>query len=297
MEERDAKELLAKYNAGLCNDEEKALLESWYLQHQHRDPADLPEEERMADMDTVRASLLHEIGEERGRIRPFWRWTSAAAILMLTSSVCYYLLTKEKDTGPQTAQNNAHDIAPATNKAVLKTGHGKNYILSAQQNVQLVAGINKVSDEALTYSSATKNGLVVYDTLINPRGGRPIMVRLSDGSKVWLNAATTFIYPELFVGQQRQVELADGEMIFEVVHNEKQPFSVKAGKQLVEDLGTTFNISAYKDDDEAQTTLIEGSIRLTANAKTLTLKPGQAASVTDSDTELLKDVNVDGVIA
>jgi ferric-dicitrate binding protein FerR (iron transport regulator) len=86
-------------------------------------------------------------------------------------------------------------------------------------------------------------------------------VTLPDGSNVWLNHSSTLKYPAIFRGEFRTVELS-GEGYFEVVHNEKIPFIVKAGEVQVVAIGTTFNILAYPEEERVETSLINGCIEL-----------------------------------
>jgi transmembrane sensor len=86
-------------------------------------------------------------------------------------------------------------------------------------------------------------------------------VTLPDSSYVWLNHKSSLRYPAMFSGGFRTVELT-GEGYFEVTHNPKVPFIVKAGEIQVKALGTTFNVMAYPDEEKIETSLIEGTIEL-----------------------------------
>jgi transmembrane sensor len=105
-----------------------------------------------------------------------------------------------------------------------------------------------------------KQNEIVFNTLIVPYGKHSEIV-LADGSKVWLNSGSKLIFPSNFIGDKRKVYL-EGEAIFEVTHNKKRPFVVKSDKQNIEVLGTVFNVSNYKDDDNIYTVLKSGSIQL-----------------------------------
>jgi len=104
------------------------------------------------------------------------------------------------------------------------------------------------------------------------------IVELADGTKIWLNSGSQLTYREDRIGKQRLAELT-GEAFFEVSHNEKLPFLVKAGKITIRDLGTTFNIKAYSRDNLIETSLVEGKAEiLNRNGITLTaLHPGESA--------------------
>ena len=122
---------------------------------------------------------------------------------------------------------------------------------------------------------------------------------LPDGTRVWLNAGSTLSYPENFWPESRLVQLT-GQGYFEVTKDPKKPFIVKADQGYsVEVLGTTFDVSAYKDDDMIETTLVEGSVKLninTGNGKEVTqiLKPGEQAAFSKSSCKLsISTVNTD----
>jgi len=285
-ESNKAKVLLERYIAGLCTEEEKAWLETWYLQNQP-DGADLYTSERLADMRTVRQLLQKEITNRP--IRKLWpRIAAAASVILAISAGGYFLL--HKPANQQIAQNQKQDLLPGGNKAIL-IANGKKIILTGAKNGQLAAFnqtiISKAQDGQVVYhandSKLSSPGVAVYDTLTIPRGGTYQLI-LSDGSKVWLNAATTLRYPEKFTGKERKVELISGEAYFAVVHNEKMPFRVIAGNETVEDVGTEFNINAYPDEPSLKTTLVAGSVRLSKGAQTVLLIQGQQAHIKNGDT-------------
>ncbi|SNZ01000.1 FecR family protein [Flagellimonas pacifica] len=146
---------------------------------------------------------------------------------------------------------------------------------------------NKVKIGALKEvdQATIKNNEIVYNTLIVPFGRRS-QIELSDGSKVWLNSGSKLVYPVIFKGKNREVYL-EGEGIFDVVHNKKQPFIVKAENHEIEVLGTTFNVSNYPDDDYISTTLKSGSVQINykgnsflGRTKTMQISPGTQAVYT-----------------
>jgi ferric-dicitrate binding protein FerR (iron transport regulator) len=115
----------------------------------------------------------------------------------------------------------------------------------------------------------------VINTLETPKGGQ-YQLTLSDGTKVWLNAASSLRFASAFTGHERMVELT-GEAYFEVTHNPAQPFKVKVGGLVLEDLGTAFNVNSYADEGSVTTTLLEGSVKVTSGVESKTLRPGQQA--------------------
>jgi ferric-dicitrate binding protein FerR (iron transport regulator) len=214
-----------------------------------------------------------------------WRLAVAAAILFVLLGSTAWLLsnhTAQRKASLQANLQEAHDVkAPASNNAVITLSNGKKIILDSagkgslalQGNVNLV----KLSDGRLAYTGSTSNkNEVVYNTLTNPRGSKVISLTLSDGSKLWLNAASSIKYPIAFVGKARTVEMT-GEAYFEISKDPSKPFTVSANCLTVEVLGTHFNINAYEDEGSLKTTLVEGSVRLKMNGKAAMLLPGQQA--------------------
>src|SRR5690606_13352531 len=174
------------------------------------------------------------------------------------------------------------DILPGGNRATLTLADGRTINLSeAQTGIVVGDGITYLDGTGVLDNSASSVSTIM--SLSTPKGGT-YQITLPDGSKVWLNANSTLKYPSRFGGKERVVEL-EGEAYFDVSQqstaNSRQasfvPFLVKTNNQTVEVLGTEFNISAYADDPVTKTTLVEGSVKVSAhavNASTL-LKPGE----------------------
>jgi ferric-dicitrate binding protein FerR (iron transport regulator) len=115
-------------------------------------------------------------------------------------------------------------------------------------------------------------------TFSNPRGGEQKQLILADGSKVWLNAASSLKYPSTFTGPERLVELS-GEAFFEVKKNSGNPFRVLIKDAEVEVLGTDFNVMAYQDEPVSRTTLVEGAVKIENGSAEVVLQPGQQAEI------------------
>jgi ferric-dicitrate binding protein FerR (iron transport regulator) len=126
--------------------------------------------------------------------------------------------------------------------------------------------------------------------------GRQYSLLLGDGSKVWLNAASSIKFPTAFTGSTRVVEIT-GEAYFEVAHDAAKPFIVSVNDMQVEVLGTHFNINSYSDEPEIKTTLLEGKVRVTRGGSIGILKPGQQASVNSANELKIEDADVDAVMA
>ncbi len=247
-----------------------------------------------------------------GPLHKIWfRAAAAAAILIGTLAGTYFLINK-KSENPATniSKVKPADILPGTNKATLTLGNGTTMVLDSQsigtlaqqgntkiiktdsgQLAYTIEKSNQASNKSVTYKLVTEN------ILTTPRGGQYQLV-LPDGTKVWLNAASSISYPTAFTGNQRLVKVT-GEVYFEVVHNSKMPFVVKVGDQQINDIGTSFNVNAYKDEGSITTTLITGSVKIFKGTKSNILIPGQQEiSSNKSESVTIKNnVDLDKVLA
>lgn len=248
------------------------------------------------------------------------RIAAAIIFLMLSGSAAYYFFrhsTRNNSTVSSVkVKKYKNDIAPGGSKAILTLNDGTKINLDSAVtgtiSQQGVAKVSKFNNGLLAYHAnhteiGIKNSPVFYNTINTPRGGQ-YQVMLSDGSKVWLNAASSLRFPTVFNSGQRVVELT-GEAYFEVAHLDtkgaktKSTFTVKiinaAGvKREVEVLGTHFNINAYQDEAVVKTTLLEGSVKMTEGSKTVLLTPGQQVQTTEKgDLAVLSSVDVNETVA
>lgn len=189
---------------------------------------------------------------------------SVAASLALLLGIIFTYQQIKKDTGQVGIVEQT--IEPGSAKATLILNNGKKYDLSKGAKVTIQEGNADIESEgtSITYSTTDQQEPTEesFNTLIIPNGGE-FYVELSDGTKVWLNAGSTFKYPTNFISQNRVVELS-GEAYLQVARNESRPFLVKSAGQTIQVLGTEFNVSAYPDDDRVVTTLVEGMVRVSA---------------------------------
>jgi len=288
MEEQALKDLLARIRNGTATEAEKAFLENWYLQYQEKDPAGYTLEERLEDADAIWAKLQPAITHtKQNRLWP--RMAVAASILMVLGASTWLLLNRKNKTN-----QSGSDVAPFTTVAILKSG-GKTILLDHTANGKIAeTNVTKSSGEQLAYEATNDTYTAVYDTIQIPSGGRPYTVKLTDGTKITLNAATTLRYPEVFSkNRKEEIELISGEIYAEVVHNAAAPLQIKAPGQIITDIGTAFNIAAYPDDPDSRTTLIEGAVKVNAAGKETTLSPGNQAiltgnSLTESSANLIQ---------
>lgn len=232
------------------------------------------------------------------------RWAVAASILAAIAFGGYFILSKNiaHQQDESTAGTRSDVKAPATNKAMITLSNGQSIYLDSVANGQLLQqnGIEivKLADGKIVYKGTTTE--VLYNTLTNPRGSKVIDMALADGSHVWLNAGSSISFPLAFVGKERKVSIT-GEAYFEVAKNAAAPFIVDInGKCHVEVLGTHFNVNAYTDESAIKTTLLEGSVRVTASASKMSklIEPGQQAQLHANDHFIIqKNAPIDEVMA
>ncbi len=246
--------------------------------------------------------------DQPNRFRRGW-WAAAAVFILLAGGGWFWFRSAHTETiAKNQSQIPKYDVLPGGNKAVLTLSGGRQIILDSAANGAMAqqgnATIQKLSNGQLAYQRIDeKPATVVYNTLTTPRGGQYQLI-LSDGTKVWLNSASSIIYPVTFTGNTREIEIT-GEAYFEVAHNDKHPFRVKVGNETIEDIGTAFNINAYKDEEVIKTTLLEGSVRVTlstvagsSDRQQEIIKPGEQAQVSSTgQIGIVSDIDVDQVVA
>lgn len=288
--EQEIKTILEKFRNGTASEEELAFLESWYLEYVDAGLADMPLTERIAATDLVWAALEKQAAP---KLRPVFGWRRiAAAVLVLVIGVAAYLLFSRNNHQPLTVAEltgTRFDIAPGYNRAIITDASGKTVELDSSRR-GITVGENKVSyDNGASINEFKDGETIKMMTLQTPKGGT-YQITLPDGTRVWLNAATTLHFPSAFQGTERKVELS-GEAYFEVAANNKLPFRVISKGQTVEVLGTSFNLNSYPDENATYTTLIEGKVRV-ANT---TLLPGQQA-INNNAGIRTQEVNTDAVL-
>lgn len=288
MKNERAEILYKKYLEGHCTPEERKFVESWYLQQTDRREHSQGE----TDLDGIKAEMWATLLQRTKKPAvhyPRWYRYAAAAVVLVAFSTGLFFYQYHGDTVSQFAVNPKEDIAPGSNKAYLTLSDGSRILLGAAKNGELAkqAGIiiTKTKDGQLVYTVAENTApgnADQFNAITTPNGGQ-YRVNLPDGTRVWLNAASSLKYPTQFAAAERKVEL-NGEAYFEVSKDKHRPFKVATGKQEVEVLGTHFNISGYADEKSIKTTLLEGSVRVTsignqqnAQANSVTIQPGEQA--------------------
>ncbi len=293
--------LVEKYQSGTITPDELCLLNEWYRSFDDSEVEIVAEDiNGQLISDRIRIRILETIQEDK-KAKQIKKWripAVAASIILLLTAAIYFFLNQSSSAEKQKATaivspTLSNDIVPGGNKAVLTLDDGTtiildsaaNGIISTQGNIE----VEKLENGLLAYTingkTISENEDAFYNTITTPRGGQ-YQITLSDGTKVWLNAASSIRFPIVFMGNERKVTVT-GEAYFEVAHNTAKPFKIKAADSEVEVLGTHFNINAYDDEAAIKTTLLEGKVKVLAlsnqngvQAKFLT--PGQQSIIAKS---------------
>jgi transmembrane sensor len=278
--------LVKKFVDGTASVEEERVLLNWYRNISEEEAiweSDNPKEEEL-----VRQRMLANIlksTQTRGRIRHIKWYAAAAAVLLI--GIITTIFTNRVSVRPQTltAKSIQVIVKPGTNAATLILSNGSKILLSQTGKGVLAhqgnVSIKKTSGGQLIYdlskNSTADPKAIGFNTLTTARG-QQYQVILPDGTRVWLDAASSLKFPTAFTGTERRVELA-GEAYFEVAKNKAMPFKVSVNHTEVEVLGTHFNVMGYPEEGTTNTTLLEGSVKVTKDNAFKIIKPGQQARV------------------
>lgn len=303
--------LIDKYLSGKASHSEQLLVEEYYdrMSKEDESTSNLYPETEAALKEDIHQNILQGI-HQPNTVRRLRLWHSsffraAAAIFIVAIAVSLYFFYPEKydENHPTHETIVQNDIAPGSNRALLKLADGREINLDDANIGQIAEApgvkIMKASDGQLIYElsdngqSTDSNSL---NTISTPRSGQ-YQVILPDGTKVWLNSESSISYPSRFSKVERYVEIT-GEVYFEVAPEKQRPFFVKSTHQKIEVLGTHFNISAYSDEENTSTTLLEGSVKVYTNtAETAVLKPNQQAVLNSSNKLAINNVQAEDTMA
>src|SRR6188768_533965 len=247
---------------------------------------------------------INEVAPVVPLIKRNWFRLAAAAVFVLAVIGAYLLVNQHPVELPvANNQHQANDILPGGNKAVLTLSNRSDINLENVSNGTIVTEgdtkISKLNDGQLAYNILEeKPTQVLFNTVTTPRGGQ-YQLLLADGSRVWLNSASSIRFPVSFNGNERRVEVS-GEAYFEVAKDPSMPFKVDVdGKNEIEVLGTHFNINSYADEGSIKTTLLEGSVKVTSlkTGESKLITPGQQAQLNTDGQITINKADPDKVMA
>jgi len=305
---------LLEYLEGQDQEEMRQLMEA-HFRAETTTPRAHPEEGRLL-------ALIHEkITPEKAMPRLFslrgrdWKkWAVAAMVLLVAGKAVLFFLPSNPATKKPVASGlqapDTHDLPPGRNNAILTLADGHTITLDSAANGGLAqqghTKVIKLNGQIAYRNTGSPQGeeAILLNTISTARGNQYQLI-LSDGSKVWLNAASSLRFPTSFKGKERRVEVT-GEAYFEIAKNPSMPFKViiaptprppeggeGEGRGEIDVLGTHFNINAYADESSVKTTLLEGAVAVKKEKGSQLLSPGQQAEFTPKGAiTLSKNVDV-----
>jgi transmembrane sensor len=233
----------------------------------------------------------------RHKLWPFI--TAAAALAAIMFGLWFYSYHPITDRYSQNVNQN--DISPGKNTATITLADGTKISLSEAKNGVVIGDDLRYSDGTIIKDQALPSGRLSSQTrertamltASTPRGGT-YQVILPDGTHVWLNADSRISFPVQFSEGPRKI-LLSGEAYFEVKKDERHPFIVSSKGQEVTVLGTHFNVNSYADEENIETTLLEGAVKVSAGDHKQILKPGERAINNGTSIKVLS-ANLDGIM-
>lgn len=284
MDKNELESLLQRYLDGACSSEERRQVEAWYNRTRFAEHA-ISEEEIDEDVRAIRNRLRRQVTKQR----TIWVRYAAAVVLVLgIGGALYWTGVYELIPNRREMVATVADIPPGGNKATLTLADGRTIELNNSQKgivlgqeITYTDGTNVLAPHGAAIASdggqSEPSDILNLVTLTTPKGGQ-YQIMLPDGTSVWLNAASSLQYSPHAVAGERVVRL-DGEAYFEVARDEKSPFKVITAGQVIEVLGTHFNVSSYADDPTVKTALVAGQVRVVdqATQEEAILKPGEYA--------------------
>ncbi|WP_343701722.1 FecR domain-containing protein [Chitinophaga sp.] len=280
MNEAEFIKLAGKISEGTASDEEIAQYNAWFDAMAAK-AEEVEVEDRTGQQ--IKRNIDQQLSRRRGGKPPLAAWLAAAALLAGIVLAWMLFNQDEKKTGSPQMAIVVENKAPGGNRAVLTLANGRKIALddAAAGNLATQAGARitkSAGDEVIYESEGGKNATeMAYNVISTPRGGQ-FQVRLPDGTRVWLNAASSLRFPTSFEGRVRKVELS-GEGYFEVAKDAGHPFIVTSSGQSIQVLGTHFNVNAYGDGGLVRTTLMEGSVRVNGEHESNMLVPGEQSQL------------------
>jgi transmembrane sensor len=302
-------ELISKHLRGELNEHEQRVLDKWLAEDKCNSLFLLSLTDETAlkdglqffesiDISSAWQTIAPQTSQKRdlNRWRQIAKWKYAALITFFVASASiFYISVNRKDTRAVAQKVNLHyqdDVLPGGDKALLELADGSIVVLDkiSDGSLQHQGGTQVIKQAGkLIYNTAGENHAekISYNKISTPKGGQ-YRVILPDGSKVWLNAGSSLRFPTVFSDKERLVELT-GEAYFEIAKRNtvspggkgqvRVPFKVQTNDVTIEVLGTHFNVMAYTREGSINTTLIEGSVKVSSASNSRLLKPGQQAKV------------------
>ena len=287
MTDEEIKSILARYASGTCTREEKEWVDAWLAHTEARsgwgwqDGAQR-QNTKQGIAQKIKNRIQNPLPIRSKRLKYLYRGIAASLVLII-AGMGYYVMNHQ----PEAVSTQQYVIASP------KQAQGPTLTLADGTAIpldQMVAGTEQKQKQTTIKKSGAHTLVYAYNTsatadeaegrlnTLRISSGETYQLVLPDGSKVWLNACSELAFPNIFNKKQRKVFLK-GEAFFEIAPRSEQPFVVETVGAQVQVLGTSFNISAYPDEDQLNTTLIAGAVAVSTEKERVLLKPNQQASI------------------
>lgn len=236
------------------------------------------------------------------RTTRYWRkYISIAAVLLALTTVSYWIFQYASKGGENATQEFFEQVKPGRQAATLTLSDGRKIVLSESSGGRLASDngveIIKQADGEIIYKISDDEGKARGMNTLSTARGESYRIQLPEGTKVWLNAASSLTYSTHIKEESMRKVKLEGEGYFEVATLPGQLFVVETSKETVHVLGTHFNVSNYIDDRVSHVTLVEGKVRVVSSqGPEKTIKPNQQF-VNDGARIRVQEVDVNEAIA
>lgn len=239
-------------------------------------------EAEKVDLQKIELSLLdlktRHLARRRQRRLSIYAISAAASLLITALSISFFYAPASSDWD-ELAKTMLNDSVPTHNQEITLITQSDRMKLSNEASLEYKKnGQLQVNKEEIIKETSTRNEQK-FNHIIVPKGKRAT-ITFSDGTSMYINSGSHVIYPSEFEKNKREI-LVEGEVYLEVAKDPKRPFFVKTKEFDVKVLGTTFNVSAYKDDETATVVLVEGKVEVDNNHLKTTILPNEMISISN----------------
>lgn len=268
------------------NPEKKAMLKTAYqiINGIRIKEIQVEEKQITADWNTLQGKFTRS----KRRYLIHWIYSSVACLILAIAGFYFWTSPDKITDNRESLLNILTEIETESNDIQLILGNDRKTLI--EEN----ATIKEKEDGSFSVNNDTRieadETVLKYIQLIVPKGKRSYL-ELKDGSRIWVNSGTKLLYPSHFNNDNKREIYVDGEVYLEVASNASSPFHVHTAALNVKVLGTSFNVSAYSDDQFTEVVLVTGSVEVEKDNKTTSLIPNTCYHLEDSE-EQVKTVDV-----
>lgn len=292
--------LLSRYRTGKATESEASFIEQYdqLFDNQEKLTDRMTSAEQQAWKSFLSADMDKKLAEWRSKqpipnkvipIAKMIGW--AAAIIIFIAG--FWWISEQANTSEKPAMV-INDVSPGKQRATLTLADGRKVVIEKNSSglLALQGSIEIINDKgSLVYNGENASSAVQYHLLSTAKGEQS-GVTLADGTVVYLDAATQIRYPVSFKGNERVVEILEGQAYFEVAHDGR-PFYVKKGRQVVQVLGTVFNVMAYQFEQNMLVTLVSGKVNVNNGKRKVQIMPGSQAILSNSEESVVVNPRAD----